>query len=533
MLVIATSLSFLLTSCSSSDSDTQSSSTKVGYYSSESGNQQGERPEGPPPEQSSNTSSYQAPAMGVGDTSEDGISKDQGQMWSSNLDLVSADGSVANQVDTAFGVGETTGHIKGYPSDQDGPMSKHVRAVSGSTYGTSYTFSKISNDDLTNENTVATSEDTYIDNGDGTITDTSTGLMWMASDAGYTMNWKESLSYAENLDFAGYTDWKLPDVKELQSLVDYSGIYPTVNQEYFSTTDLTDENAGYYYWSSTSAYFSTNDPSYGYAWYVAFGYSFDDQGSDTHGAGAVRFSPKSLDSSFEGEGGDNVTNSARACRIDERYYDAAPSKVETTGQSESYDVEGNVINPVEGDDYYGQDAVYDTVEFSFTDNGDGTITDNNTGLIWQSQPTDDHYSIDKASEYAEELTLGSSSDWRVPTLEELYSIQDFSEGWPYVNQTYFSFPSASSVPNVAAGPQNGGMQTSQMSSSQMQGQPDLAAAAKTLGITEDALIAAMGTPGQQPPDFASVAKTLGITETQLMDALGIVGGGMPPQGNKR
>jgi hypothetical protein len=462
LLVIEISISFFLASCSSSDTDTQNSGATVGYYSSDSNTQMGP-PQGPPPDGElppglSSSDSYQAPSMGVGDTSEDGISKDQGQMWSSNLDLVSADGSVANNVDTAFGVGETTGHIKGYPSDQSGPMSKHVRAVSGATYGTSYTYTTISSDGLANESTVATSENTYIDNGDGTITDTSTGLMWMAEDAGYTMDWKTALSYAENLDFAGYTDWKLPDVKELQSLVDYTGVYPTLNQEYFTTTDLTDENPGYYYWSSTSAYFSTQNPGYGYAWYVAFGYSLDNEGNDTHGAGAVRFSPKSLDSSYEGEGGDNVNNSARACRIDERYYDSATSKVVTTGQSESYDDEGNIIYPVEGDMYYGQDAVYDTVEFSFTDNGDGTITDNNTGLIWQSQPTDDHYSIDEAFEYADNLELGSSSDWRVPTLEELYSIQDFSTGWPYVDQTYFNFPSAASIPNVPGGPQGGGPQ---------------------------------------------------------------------------
>jgi hypothetical protein len=59
---------------------------------------------------------------------------------------------------------------------------------------------------------------------------------------------------------------------------------------------------------------------------------------------------------------------------------------------------------------------------------------------------------------------------------------------------------------------------------------DLAAAAETLGITEEALMAAMGEPGQGAPDFAAIAATLGVTEADLMAALGITEGGMPPGG---
>ena len=51
--------------------------------------------------------------------------------------------------------------------------------------------------------------------------------------------------------------------------------------------------------------------------------------------------------------------------------------------------------------------------------------------------------------------------------------------------------------------------------------PDLAAAATKLGVTEDALKAALGDPSQGRPDFAAAAKKLGITEAALMAALGI------------
>jgi hypothetical protein len=385
----------------------------------------------------------------------EGISKDQGQFWTSNRYLVTANGSVADVVDTAFGVNHATGHIKGYPSGQTGPMAKHVRAVAGSVYGTEYSFvGEADGSTLANETITATAEDTYIDNGDGTVTDTSTGLMWLASDAQEALEWEDALSWCENLEYAGHDDWRLPDVKELQSIVDYSGVFPAVDDTYFACTSL-DENPNLYYWTSTSAYFNPSDPVYGYAWYVAFGFAVGNDG-DSHGAGAVRFSPKYEESSIFREGGDNMNNSVRAVRIDERYYDQAPSKVVTTGQVLSYDNDGSVIDPVEGTALYGQDADYESPAFSFTDNGDGTVTDNNTGLIWQVVPSDEHMSIEEAEQYCEDLELGGRTDWRLPTAEELFSISDFSEGWPYLDETYFDFPAASMfMPPQGSGPQGG------------------------------------------------------------------------------
>ena len=51
--------------------------------------------------------------------------------------------------------------------------------------------------------------------------------------------------------------------------------------------------------------------------------------------------------------------------------------------------------------------------------------------------------------------------------------------------------------------------------------PDFAAAAEQLGVTEEALLAAMGDPNQGQPDFVAAAQTLGVTEAELMAALGI------------
>ena len=61
----------------------------------------------------------------------------------------------------------------------------------------------------------------FTDNGDGTITDKATGLMWMQDDSGNGMTWEEALKFAESKEFAGCSDWRLPNIKELQSIVDY------------------------------------------------------------------------------------------------------------------------------------------------------------------------------------------------------------------------------------------------------------------------------------------------------------------------
>jgi len=86
----------------------------------------------------------------------------------------------------------------------------------------------------------------FIDNGDGTVTNTNTGLMWQQGTASGTYNWQQALSYCENLTLAEYDDWRLPNVNELQSLVDYERRYPSINTAFFPNTVSDD------YWSSTT-----------------------------------------------------------------------------------------------------------------------------------------------------------------------------------------------------------------------------------------------------------------------------------------
>jgi hypothetical protein len=83
----------------------------------------------------------------------------------------------------------------------------------------------------------------FIDNGDGTVTDISTGLMWQQATAPGRYTWDQALAYCESLAFGGYADWRLPSFNDLYSLVDYSTHLPVIDTNYFPDTEG-------WYWSS-------------------------------------------------------------------------------------------------------------------------------------------------------------------------------------------------------------------------------------------------------------------------------------------
>ncbi|MCK4959317.1 MAG: DUF1566 domain-containing protein, partial [Planctomycetes bacterium] len=122
--------------------------------------------------------------------------------------------------ETMFGVNFADGRIKGYGIKSPrggGDKGFYVLYVRGNTgYG----------------------KNDFKDSGDGTVTDKATGLMWMKVDSGKLkagknkdgkLNWQEALAWAEGLEYAGHSDWRLPSIKELQSIVDYTRSPDTTN----------------------------------------------------------------------------------------------------------------------------------------------------------------------------------------------------------------------------------------------------------------------------------------------------------------
>ncbi|QEN08971.1 DUF1566 domain-containing protein [Oceanispirochaeta crateris] len=118
-------------------------------------------------------------------------------------------------------------------------------------------------------------------------------------------------------------------------------------------------------------------------------------------------------------------------------------------QTKFYDTHGNIIEePEPGDPLYGQDAQYEGIRPLYTDNGDGTVTDDNTGLMWQQTPPKDKMTYDEAMEYVEKLELGGYTDWRLPTIKESFSLAnldgqlnvgDTNQSVPYIDSDYFDF----------------------------------------------------------------------------------------------
>ena len=114
-----------------------------------------------------------------------------------------------------------------------------------------------------------------------------------------------------------------------------------------------------------------------------------------------------------------------------------------TGQTKCYNVAGQEITcPAEGQPLHGQDAQYHGPAPSYTDNGNGTVTDNNTGLVWMKNTADtnndgsitlvDRLAWQEASDYCSGLGNG----WRLPSYTELESIVDYGRYDPAINPVF-------------------------------------------------------------------------------------------------
>lgn len=99
----------------------------------------------------------------------------------------------------------------------------------------------------------------FTDNGDGTVTDHLTDLMWIKTPLSDTLTWEDALINAENLSTAGFNDWRLPNIKELQSISNPTAGSPAIstaffnltgNRKYWSSTTLPNHTEKAWYWDS-------------------------------------------------------------------------------------------------------------------------------------------------------------------------------------------------------------------------------------------------------------------------------------------
>jgi hypothetical protein len=233
----------------------------------------------------------------------------------------------------------------------------------------------------------------YTNNGDGTITDNITGLMWSqtpdlngdgAVDADDKLSYSNALAGASTFGLNGYDDWRLPTIKELYSLIMFSGIDPMVESS--STGGL-------------EPFLNTD--------YFGFGYGDVSAGERIIDA---QFATSTLYVSTTMNGAETMfgVNFADG-RI--KGYPTGPMM----GQTED---KGFYVLYVRGNTDYGRN--------DFSDNGDGTIIDKATGLMWAQADNGEGLDWEDALLYAENSSLAGHSDWRLPNAKELQSIVDYT-----------------------------------------------------------------------------------------------------------
>lgn len=226
----------------------------------------------------------------------------------------------------------------------------------------------------------------YVDNGDGTISDEVTGLMWQQS-MGDKIIWQSAMDKASSVKTGDYSDWRMPSLKELFSLIMYSGQVNGSNAvTMFIDTEYFEQPLG-----------NTSVPK---------GREIDAQTwSDVAYNGSIQ--DTDTDHSF----GVNFVDGRVKCYP------------QYMGKYARY-VRGNSLYAVN----------------QFQDNGDGTISDTATGLMWSQMDSGMGLDWREALAFCENYDLAGHTDWRLPTIKELNSIVDYSKGQGYaaINETVFN-----------------------------------------------------------------------------------------------
>ena len=207
-----------------------------------------------------------------------------------------------------------------------------------------------------------------VDNGDGTITDTITGLMWQKTDGG-EMTIENARLYCNTLSLGGDSNWRLPTIHEGLSILNLNHLNPALDTNFFTYT-----TAGYW-WSADIQIGDTTK-----IWV-------------TNAGGGVGNHPKS------------ETISAGGVK---RFHVRAVRDV--------------TAPPI--------------VTQHFTDNGNGTVTDEVTNLIWQKASLQDTITWEQALTFADTLTIAGYTDWRLPNIKEIESINDEQYYNPSINPIF-------------------------------------------------------------------------------------------------
>ncbi len=266
---------------------------------------------------------------------------------------------------------------------------------------TGQTHSYAAGDDGANQEGVVWPIPRFVNNGDGTVTDKLTGLIWlMNANCLGAANWATAVALANALasgnGACGLSDnstagqWRLPNINELESLIDAGNANPALPTGY----PFTGINTSGHYWSSTT---------------------FD---GNTANAWAISFS----DGSYVNDGVANAKANASNQVWAVKGVSSGVGSLQATGQ---------LIVYATGDDASVNAGVPITSP-RFIDNGNGTVTDSMTGLIWLKQANCIQGTWSAVLTAIANLAAGQcglsdgtiAGNWRMPNRHELLSLSD-------------------------------------------------------------------------------------------------------------
>ncbi len=227
----------------------------------------------------------------------------------------------------------------------------------------------------------------YGDNGDGTVTDLNTGLMWSKGMDGHKVTPEQAERKAARMRLAGYSDWRVPNIKELYTLMDFRGCTGAPGRAGFSRVP----QDAIPYINTDHFDFAYGDIASGERYIDAQWLSATPYVSTTMGDMETVFGVNFADGRIKGYG----YRKRNTARVVKTFYARF------------------VRGPV-----YGHN--------DFMDNGDGTVTDRSTGLMWTQADSGRGMNWQEALDYAGNLRIGGHDDWRLPNAKELQYIVDYS-----------------------------------------------------------------------------------------------------------